>query len=134
MIKCYICKKEKEDNNFYKDRSRYTGFHNMCKDCERLFNREKRIRNIETYKRKDKKYYQLHKKEIAKKRKLNYNPKKAKAHWVISQALYKGVTKREEKCCICGGKSEVAHHNDYDKPLEVEWLCQKCHMRKHFGK
>src|SRR3990167_3093473 len=31
-----------------------------------------------------------------------------------------------EPCNACGGKAE-AHHNDYDKPLEVVWLCRKHH-------
>ncbi len=24
-----------------------------------------------------------------------------------------------------------AHHRDYSKPLEVEWICRKHHMEKH---
>ena len=32
--------------------------------------------------------------------------------------------------CWCGATAE-AHHPDYDKPLEVEWLCKKHHMEKH---
>jgi hypothetical protein len=25
----------------------------------------------------------------------------------------------------------LAHHEDYDKPLEVVWLCQPCHKQRH---
>lgn len=37
------------------------------------------------------------------------------------------------KCCErCGKEKRLdAHHRDYSKPLEVEWLCRLCHRREH---
>lgn len=36
-------------------------------------------------------------------------------------------------CCQdCGRDQSVqAHHEDYHKPLDVLWLCQPCHLRRH---
>ena len=33
----------------------------------------------------------------------------------------------------CGQTHELieAHHHDYSKPLDVEWLCPHCHARAH---
>jgi hypothetical protein len=34
-------------------------------------------------------------------------------------------------CEMCGNEKSEAHHNDYRKPMEVRWLCRKCHTIEH---
>lgn len=34
-------------------------------------------------------------------------------------------------CEVCGERAQM-HHDDYDKPLEVRWLCRKHHLRHHW--
>jgi hypothetical protein len=36
-----------------------------------------------------------------------------------------------EPCLHCGSMFSQMHHPDYDKPLDVLWLCRKCHMAEH---
>ena len=60
------------------------------------------------------------------------------AHNVVEKAVLRGRLV-PQPCEVCGangvfadGRREVqAHHDDYEKPLEVRWLCQKCHYQYH---
>ena len=62
-----------------------------------------------------------------------------KAHDMVERAIQHGLLTRPEKCEVCGcsgtfsdGRSAIqAHHLDYNRPLEVKWLCQKCHHEWH---
>jgi len=39
---------------------------------------------------------------------------------------------KKEPCNKCGSKNNLQmHHEDYSKPLEIIWLCLKCHREKH---
>lgn len=49
---------------------------------------------------------------------------------------YAGVYVRKGKlprqpCEKCGNEKAEMHHEDYDKPLEVIWLCRTCHLDLH---
>ena len=58
---------------------------------------------------------------------------------LVEKAIAKGVLIRPATCSECNGDQEYtdgragiqAHHDDYNKPLEVRWLCQKCHHAWH---
>lgn len=62
-----------------------------------------------------------------------------KAQNILEEAIEKGKVQRKNVCEICGasgkfsdGRTKIqAHHCDYNKPLEVMWLCQKCHHEWH---
>ena len=63
--------------------------------------------------------------------------KKAKAHAKFFYATKIGKIERPDKCTDCGktekelGAKIHGHHKDYDKPLEVVWLCSSCHKKHH---
>jgi predicted DNA-binding protein YlxM (UPF0122 family) len=57
---------------------------------------------------------------------------------IAEKAIKRGVLVPQpcEKCGATGmmadGRNIVqAHHDDYSKPLQVRWLCQKCHHQHH---
>jgi RNA polymerase sigma factor (sigma-70 family) len=54
--------------------------------------------------------------------------------YAIVCALKDGTLLKPETCSQCGNGGKInAHHEDYDKPLDVVWLCNCCHLRLHHG-
>ena len=61
------------------------------------------------------------------------------AHNMVEDAIKRGVLVRAASCSTCGsggrfrdGRTSIqAHHADYNKPLDVSWLCQRCHHAWH---
>lgn len=60
---------------------------------------------------------------------------KTRAHTQVNLAKYRGDLVRPGWCENCGrddfADSLIGHHEDYSKPLEVEWLCRACHALRH---
>jgi hypothetical protein len=46
------------------------------------------------------------------------------------QYLKRGKIQRQP-CRICGAAKAEMHHDDYSKPLEIDWLCRPCHVALH---
>lgn len=54
------------------------------------------------------------------------NPHKWAARRRVAYAIRTGKLTRLP-CEICAEPKTQAHHEDYNKPLEVRWLCFRCH-------
>ena len=53
---------------------------------------------------------------------------------LIRDFTYRNILKgnlKQKPCEKCGEKQAMTHHCDYNKPLEVMWLCSKCHAEWH---
>lgn len=73
-----------------------------------------------------------YKKTIEKSR-LKY-PEKRKAQIKLNNALRYGKIKRPNTCSICNKSCKPqGHHYDYSKPLDVIWMCKKCHSDLHWS-
>ncbi len=61
------------------------------------------------------------------------------AQGIIEKAVLRGDVIPPDSCETCGasyrfsdGRRAIqAHHCDYNKPMDVMWLCQKCHHEWH---
>lgn len=58
------------------------------------------------------------------------HPEAARAHWQVQEAIRSGRL-TQQPCEICNQAHAHAHHDDYEKPLEVRWLCARCHRQLH---
>ena len=77
-----------------------------------------------------KKWREEHKKHIFEYSRSNpeYKNIKSKLHYHVRA----GNIIKSDACEICGSKINIqAHHQDYSKPLSVNWLCKWCHERVH---
>ncbi len=93
----------------------------------RLKHRDERL----TY---EKEYRRKHRKKI---NTFNKEWKKTKQGRLITKAVNmvrNAVAKSEIirlNCEICGNPKSQAHHNNYNEPLKVTWLCKKHHIERH---
>ena len=139
---CKSCGLEKAPSLFYASNK------SRCKECIKTRVKANREENIEHYRELDRKRannpdrVQARKdylltdagKESKRKTVEKYqesNPKKRAVHVATGNAIRdKKLTKGS--CEVCGtSESIVAHHCDYDKPLDVTWLCAKHHNEWH---
>jgi len=41
---------------------------------------------------------------------------------------------RKKPCVVCSGKEVIPHHEDYNNPFKVIWLCEEHHKDYHEGR
>ena len=60
------------------------------------------------------------------------HPEAIKAKTKVQYAIKAGKLVRPLQCTFCKRETRLSgHHEDYNKPLEVIWLCSSCHKNKH---
>ena len=132
---CSQCKKEKVLSDFYfrVDQNKYRANCKKC-CCNQKYeyvdeDREKFNKRIYLYRMRNIEKTREREKIKAAKFRLKY-PLKYKARIKISTLIRAGKLK-QQSCEVCGIFPTQAHHEDYNKPLEVKWLCLKHHAMLH---
>ena len=131
MKTCSICGKAKPADEFYPTRP-------QCKECKKERSRRWAKENVE-------------KKRSSRRRWREENVEKARAHGreeyrrkrqrgtvppgdpakKKAQSMASSLP-RPSHCSKCGTEGPVdGHHEDYSRPLDVIWLCRRCHSRQH---
>ena len=58
------------------------------------------------------------------------DPIEERARQTVRNAVKRGSLVRLP-CEVCGEAKSEGHHDDYDKPLDVRWLCRTHHVEHH---
>lgn len=126
-MRCQCCHQEKAEAEFYvSNRAR-------CKACVREAVRANRLDKIDYYRQYDRmRASQPHRVANNFKQSQSWRqefPNRRRAQGLVQHAIRSGRLQKQP-CWVCG-RDAVAHHPDYDRPLDVVWLCQPHHKQAH---
>lgn len=63
---------------------------------------------------------------------LSEDKSKFAARQDVRYGLINGKISKPDKCQVCGSGNKLeGHHHDYQRPLEISWLCVPCHKKEH---
>ena len=133
---CFKCGTEKPLTEFYKHAQMGDGHLNKCKECTKLDVSKNYRDNVEHYRNYDRERFtqpgrKAQLKTYHQRRRKKY-PERYAAHVAVCNAVRDGRLTRPDTCTKCGSTTKIqGHHPDYSKPLDVVWLCYRCHMNEH---
>ena len=119
MLKiCSKCGKEKDEDEFSRQRHTRSGRRANCKNCERIYRKQS-----ENYKRA---------KRLCDLKQRILRPDNVRARWAVNHKIENGKLPRinTQYCAECGKQAiHYHHHNGYDPEhyLDVVPLCADCH-------
>lgn len=126
---CHKCKKNKGVNTL--SRVKYKNkiyLYKICHECSKEVYLKYKDRVVKWHKDNIEKV-RFYKRKYSKTKRKLVSKKQDKVREMVKLAIKKGLLIRG--CCnICGKNKAQAHHENYNKPFEIMWLCSK-HHREH---
>ena len=133
---CFKCERTLPMRMFYTHSETRDGRLGKCKQCTKEDTKQNYIKNRDKIRAYNKARNQMPTRKAYKqkndKRLRAEQPEKTKSRRIYQRALKSGKLIRES-CFYCGASKVEGHHDDYEKPLEVRWVCFKCHREKEHG-
>lgn len=132
MKKCNSCNTEVKKTEFYKRTASVDGLAAICKQCQKDYDKARLRQPSRMKARRD--YQKAVKGSLAHSRAckqwISKNPIKRGVHVMTGNAIRNGLLNKEP-CEVCGNDKVHAHHDDYAKPMSVNWLCDIHHNEWH---
>jgi len=131
---CRKTYKKSYENNKDKILARNKKWKDENKELKRESDRNWRINNLEKAHERVRLWKENNPERVTALNKEYYKkyPEKFKARRALSYAVEGGKIVRPTICSRCNEEGYIeGHHYDYSKPLEVIWLCRKCHAKEH---
>ena len=128
---CKKCGQLKQLSDFYANTRK-------CKECTKQSVRANYAMNRDYYSEYERCRFQTPERKAslaeAQRRRRDKYPHKCKAWNAVSNAVRDGRLEKPKNCQGCGLEKKLqAHHDDYNKPLDVKWLCFICHRELEHG-
>lgn len=132
LFRCPRCGESKPSSGFHKDKHRANGITAYCAQCrnERFRQEVPKNRAYHTERVRRERAANPRGQRAAARRQAELKPKAVYAIGVIRNEIKRGRLQRQP-CEVCGNKYSHGHHDDYDKPLSVRWLCPVHHAEWH---
>lgn len=132
--KCFKCGEVKPRTEFYKHSGNSDGLLGKCKVCTKhdaTAHRNNNLERIRAYDSARAKHPDRAAKALEQMRRWRAeDSRRAKAHAAVARAIRIGLIDKCP-CVVCGSEKSLAHHESYDRPLEVIWYCQPHHKERH---
>lgn len=139
--RCPRCQVVKPVSAFHRRSDRGDGYNDTCKECRREMQQdwteEQREAARESVRRSQARP-ESRRRAVAYMAEYQKRPEvkaKHRARNAVKASLLKGTLVKPTSCSRCKRpkhrRAIHAHHEDYTKPLNVQWLCVTCHGKAH---
>lgn len=148
--RCNWCETVKPLTEFCRNRASKDGLNFRCNVCNRRVVLEWQKNNPEKHLAKSRKWSATNRERVCARNRiyckrnpksnlrasLRYqrkHPEQRRAYKVVGKAIKRGNL-TPQPCEVCASTQNIeAHHSRYDRPLDVRWLCTRCHNKLHIG-
>lgn len=125
------------------------GLRSSCRECRTAYStayklahrkeategeRKRRKENAEEFRASRRALYRKNRRKFLAERAewVRKNPEKARAHLLLNLAVRSGEVQKPTRCTECHDEVRInGHHEDYSRPLDVKWVCHRCHAALH---
>lgn len=133
---CFKCNVEKPLTDFYKHEKMASGVMGKCKECTKADVTANRLKNLDRIREYDRVRAKIPERARRAARIAaawrQQDSRRMKCHNAVARALRSG--KLQHKPCEwpgCEREDSYAHHESYNRPLDVVFYCQPHHKKRH---